>query len=180
MQLRMGFDLCESIGKSEIKTIDWLGREVRFYSSEHEAAYKKLTFRRMQYIASYLAANTLDDVIRELGLEGSRATVAKEIRRIAKKMGCTIRELKGKIVTASPSPKQLKQLIEAQEFRCSLSGEKLSPDNAELDHKIPLSTGGRCDIENLQWVLAEINRMKGTMGQARFIELCRKVAKWNG
>lgn len=55
---------------------------------------------------------------------------------------------------------------------------KVTPDTARIDHKIPVSSGGGDEIENLQWVHQEINRMKGSLDNDEFIDLCRKVAQW--
>jgi predicted DNA-binding protein YlxM (UPF0122 family) len=46
---------------------------------------------------------------------------------------------------------QLMELVKKQDFKCALSGEDI-------------------------WVLSEVNRMKGTLTQERFIELCCKIA----
>ncbi|MCD0459152.1 HNH endonuclease [Roseiconus lacunae] len=75
--------------------------------------------------------------------------------------------------------KQLFDLLNEQQFRCALTGEKLKPSTVEADHIIPLEKGGQNCIENIQLVLGEINRMKSTMDQDRFVELCTKVAEWN-
>ena len=75
--------------------------------------------------------------------------------------------------------KQLYQLIEEQEFRCSLSGMKLTPKIARLDHKVPVSKGGDDSDDNLQWVHEEINRMKGTMDNLEFLELCKRIVAWD-
>jgi 5-methylcytosine-specific restriction endonuclease McrA len=75
--------------------------------------------------------------------------------------------------------KQLYQLIEEQEFRCSLSGMKLTPKIARLDHKVPVSKGGDDSVDNLQWVHEEINRMKGTMDNLEFLELCKRIVAWD-
>ena len=75
---------------------------------------------------------------------------------------------------------RLRQLIEQSGYRCMLSGVKLDPDEASLDHSIPLSKGGEHNMSNVQIVHSAVNRMKGTMDKAEFIEWCRKIAAWNG
>lgn len=75
---------------------------------------------------------------------------------------------------------ELKKLVESQEYRCNLSGISLTPDIAELDHKVPVCNGGDHNIENLQVVHVTINRMKGALDNEEFIRLCKLVAKWNG
>ena len=77
------------------------------------------------------------------------------------------------------SAEALVKLIEAQEYRCQLSGVLLKPSTASLDHKVPVSSGGSDELENLQWVSTEVNRAKGSMSQESFIAMCKRVASWN-
>ena len=73
---------------------------------------------------------------------------------------------------------QLMSLLQFQQFRCALTGDKLTPGIARCDHVVPVSEGGSNHIENLQWVTEDINRAKGVMSQDQFIQMCVKVAKW--
>ena len=123
-------------------------------------------------------ATTLDDVKSELKLSGSKKTISKTLQAIAKKMGCTCRELNGTL-NSGVSAVQLKELIEQQDYRCAASGELLEPSSASLDHIVPVADGGTNELSNLQWLHAEVNRMKGTLPMGRFIELCGKIARWN-
>jgi len=68
-------------------------------------------------------------------------------------------------------------MIEAQEFKCRLSGHPLTVDNAALDHIVPISKGGEHSMSNVQVLHAEVNRMKGTLDQSRFVALCRMVSE---
>lgn len=77
------------------------------------------------------------------------------------------------------SAEALRSLLEIQGYRCALTGERLSPDTAELDHKVPLAMGGTNDLGNLQWLCRDANRAKGTMDNEAFIKLCAAVAKWS-
>lgn len=77
-----------------------------------------------------------------------------------------------------PTTQQLMDLLEQQEYRCALSGVKLSPELAELDHKVPLAKGGSNAVSNVQWLHKRINRMKGSMKQDDFVDMCSKVAQW--
>jgi 5-methylcytosine-specific restriction endonuclease McrA len=70
---------------------------------------------------------------------------------------------------------KLKELLEWQQFRCSLSGRKLTPKNAEADHIVPIKHGGENQMENIQILTTEVNRAKGTMGQQEFVQMCRDV-----
>lgn len=87
--------------------------------------------------------------------------------------------MRDKATKKKANGKQLLKLIERQEYRCALSGIELTPETAALDHIVPISNGGGDNIENLQWVHEEINRMKGTMDNKQFIQTVRKVARWN-
>ena len=71
------------------------------------------------------------------------------------------------------------KLIEKQKYRCALSGVELTPETAALDHIVPITDGGGDDIDNLQWVHEEINRMKGTMDNDQFIKTVKRIARWN-
>lgn len=79
-------------------------------------------------------------------------------------------------ITAS----RLAALLEYQEFRCALTGRKLTPDNAEADHIVPVKKGGANVMENVQIVTHQANRAKGTMGMDDFVRLCRDVSSLHG
>lgn len=61
---------------------------------------------------------------------------------------------------------------------CALSGRRITPAKAEVDHVVPLSKGGEHVIDNLQIVSRTINRMKGQMTNAQFVAMCRKVVEY--
>lgn len=73
--------------------------------------------------------------------------------------------------------KQILKLIEKQQYRCALSGRKLTPETASLDHVVPLSRGGKHDISNLQVLEHHVNTAKGTLTVDEFISLCEDVAR---
>ena len=68
-------------------------------------------------------------------------------------------------------------LIEKQQYRCALSGRKLTPETASLDHVVPLSRGGKHDISNLQVLEHQVNTAKGTLTMDEFISLCEDVIR---
>lgn len=72
----------------------------------------------------------------------------------------------------------LKVILEMQGYKCALSGKRLTPEIAVLDHKIPLSRGGTNDASNLQWLDKEVNKAKGSMDCDEFIAMCRMVARY--
>lgn len=77
-----------------------------------------------------------------------------------------------------PGFRELMALLEVQGYRCALTGKELSPEDAELDHKIPISRGGTNQLSNLQWVDKSINRAKTSMTNEEFIAMCKRVASY--
>lgn len=78
------------------------------------------------------------------------------------------------------SAKELRKMLEEQEFRCAYTGEELreDTDNARVDHKIPVALGGKSTKENLHWVTAKVNAAKGQMTHDEFVDMCRKVVEY--
>jgi hypothetical protein len=74
--------------------------------------------------------------------------------------------------------KQLKDKFEEQKGRCALSGFPITLGvNAELDHIMPVAKGGERDIENTQWVLRVVNRMKRDLPEDEFFTLIEGLYK---
>lgn len=115
---------------------------------------------------------------RELSINGSRETIGKRLGEIVRKMGFSLKDLNGS-ENNEATASALKRMIVEQDYRCALSGEKLTPETARLDHKVAVTNGGGNSIENLQWLDVEVNRMKGSLSQDSFIAICRKVVAWN-
>lgn len=69
------------------------------------------------------------------------------------------------------------ELIEEQEYQCALTGKRLTPATASLDHIIPRSKGGEDIIENCQVIHMEVNRIKGVMTNDELIALCRVIVE---
>ncbi|MFL5806626.1 MAG: HNH endonuclease [Roseiflexaceae bacterium] len=67
--------------------------------------------------------------------------------------------------------------LEAQNYRCALTGDLLIPSlNASIDHIIPRAKGGSLDApDNLWWVTTDVNFAKRQMVPDEFVEFCRKV-----
>ena len=70
---------------------------------------------------------------------------------------------------------EILKLVDAQGYKCALTGWALEPATAVLDHVVPLSQGGANTIDNLQVVHSKANAAKGVMSQDDFIALCRAV-----
>jgi 5-methylcytosine-specific restriction endonuclease McrA len=74
--------------------------------------------------------------------------------------------------------REVLRLLEQQRFRCAMTGRALTPPDAALDHKEPISRGGRHCMENVQVLHEQVNRAKGTMSNSEFLALCREVVEW--
>lgn len=62
-----------------------------------------------------------------------------------------------------------------QKGLCALSGIKLTRDNAEIDHIIPISRGGQSVMDNLRWVMKDVNRAKQGLLDPEFFDLIKKI-----
>ena len=72
--------------------------------------------------------------------------------------------------------KELKLLLEKQNFKCALTGDKISFEmNIELDHKLPKYRGGLNDLSNVQWVTKEANWFKRALTENELLILCEKI-----
>lgn len=69
-------------------------------------------------------------------------------------------------------------VIVSQNYRCALTGWELKPNNASLDHIVPLCKGGEHVASNAQVLHSDVNRAKGMMDQDEFVRLCCAVADW--
>lgn len=143
-----------------------------------------LTERQIEYVDAFRTFQSNKDACRYLGVTVSHGM--DMIREAIARSGLTEVDLIGRTLRTTrradvkqATKGQLYQLIKDQDFRCALSGVKLEPYFAALDHKTPISKGGSDLIKNLQWVSESINKAKGTMTNEEFIEMCRRVAKWN-
>lgn len=116
----------------------------------------------------------------------TRLTVQEHIKKVARSLGFDgIKQARkhynlnanGGSEHAEVESADLKKLLEMQGYQCALSGVRLEPKNAELDHKIPLSRGGTNELGNLQWLSRDVNRAKGAMDNDEFIAMCKQVAR---
>lgn len=76
----------------------------------------------------------------------------------------------GRVTTAN-----VLQLLEFQSHRCALTGRRLEPSTASLDHIVPVRCGGAHAIENTQVLHKDVNRAKSTMTNDEFVQLCHEV-----
>lgn len=68
-------------------------------------------------------------------------------------------------------------LLEWQRYRCALTGRRLDPNTASLDHIVPVRSGGQHVIENAQVLHRDVNKAKTTMTNDEFVQLCREVVR---
>jgi hypothetical protein len=71
---------------------------------------------------------------------------------------------------------QILAILDAQGYRCALTGWKLTPETASIDHVQPLSRGGDHVVANAQIVDWRVNAAKGTLTNEEFVEMCLAVA----
>ncbi|MBR9802963.1 HNH endonuclease [bacterium] len=76
------------------------------------------------------------------------------------------------------SSRAVRSLVEQQQYRCALTGVTLTPDDAALDHAIPVSRGGQHVMGNMQVLHRTVNTAKGTMTTEEFVAMCQQVAAW--
>ena len=80
--------------------------------------------------------------------------------------------------TGSVGVENVMQLLEYQRYRCALTGRKLTPQMAALDHIVPIRFDGEHTIENTQVLHKDVNRAKGSLTNQEFIQLCQEVVLW--
>jgi len=73
------------------------------------------------------------------------------------------------------STENVLRLLEQQRYRCALTGRDLSPEEAALDHIIPIRCDGEHVIENTQVLHKDVNRAKGSLTNEEFVGMCREV-----
>lgn len=83
---------------------------------------------------------------------------------------------KNRNIELNVTREQLHNLLHKQNFKCALTGQSLDWKTASLDR---IDSTKAYDIDNIQWMLSEVNYMKRTSTQDRFIELCKLVAENN-
>lgn len=78
--------------------------------------------------------------------------------------------------------RELKDLLISQSYKCKYSGEELILGlNASIDHIKPLSKypDEYRELENLQWVIKEINVMKKNFTEEEFLNIISKIYNYS-
>lgn len=91
-------------------------------------------------------------------------------------LGCWYKELVRRAVGPQAQVSDLVAKLEAQSYRCVLTGVALTPGiNASLDHAIPRSRGGSNALSNLRWTSLVANKMKSDFLDSELLEICQQV-----
>lgn len=78
-----------------------------------------------------------------------------------------------------PSSTEIEEWLRKQEpFVCFYSKEALTIETLTVDHKNPLSRGGRSDFSNLVICSSSMNSAKGKMNDSEFLEFLDMISKW--
>ncbi len=81
---------------------------------------------------------------------------------------------KGKITS-----RNVLALLDYQNYCCALTGRKLTPKEASLDHIVPVRDGGEHLIENVQVLHRDVNKAKSVLSNQVFIDMCKQVADFS-
>ena len=85
-------------------------------------------------------------------------------------------EQSGKAMREEVTGANLNRLRLRQGNRCYYTGAELTLANVSIDHKQPLSKGGKHTVGNIALCLSEVNKMKRQMTEQEFIAICQLVA----
>ena len=64
--------------------------------------------------------------------------------------------------------------------KCAYTGVELTFKTAAAGHRIPVSRGGQRTAANVEWMTAEVARMKGELLPEELLDLCARVARTRG
>lgn len=73
--------------------------------------------------------------------------------------------------------KGLMKMIQLQDYRCAITGIKLTPETATVDHIVSVKKGGKNSIDNVQIVHQEANRMKGSLSMDELYTWCEMILR---
>lgn len=108
-----------------------------------------------------ITARTWRDKNREKVREVNRKSYHRN--KIKNNYGLYSRNYKSKVRAGRDgtiTKRELEELLVKQNGRCTVCVELLGRDK-EIDHKIPISKGGKHSIGNIQWTCRRCNRVKG-------------------
>jgi len=89
---------------------------------------------------------------------------------------CWFSNVSWNVTKSRKNKAMIQELWRAQDGCCDYTGEVLViGETATLDHKVPVSRGGKHTRENLHWVSSTVNRMKTDLTEEEFFGLCGVV-----
>jgi hypothetical protein len=71
----------------------------------------------------------------------------------------------------------LELLINGQDHKCALTGVKFDNDNPPSLDRIDSNIG--YELNNIQLILIEVNKMKSNFDQESFIDMCKKIVAYS-
>jgi len=77
----------------------------------------------------------------------------------------------------SISLNDLEELISTQDYKCALTGIKFDNDNPPSLDRIDSNIG--YELNNIQLILIEVNKMKSNFNQESFINICKKIVNYS-
>ena len=96
---------------------------------------------------------------------------------------CMLKQISSNVFGTSKRWRELVYLWHKQDGCCAYTGIKMKYTEAELDHIVPVGrSGGRpirqTDLDNLQWVLRDINRMKYDLSEEKFFNYIGLISQY--
>ena len=152
--------------------------------SRDQLEKEKLTVRQLEVLKAFRSGKSAPKAAAILCVPA--CSVKKHLKDIRDRLGVkSSAELlnQGDVVIGTPTVDtitgaRLLELVEEQQYRCALSGMKLEPADAVLDHKIPRNRGGKHELSNVWWLHRDVNSAKGTMTVDEFRLMCSRVVQW--
>lgn len=158
---------------------------ISYYCSEGGAE------RAKKKVKEYKEENSYWRLIKKLdNFKRDRYKYRKQINQIMckdwkKKMStaCSRFRLRNKnIETMEYTYKDAINHLGGEVTKCYLTGRAIdiTKDDFNLDHIIPASRGGSCELTNMGITIPEVNSMKSNLLVEELLDLCKEVLEYNG
>lgn len=91
---------------------------------------------------------------------------------------CHVKRVSVKRTGSVANWEMLKKKFHDQKGLCPYSGKQLTlAIDADLDHIVPKSMGGKDQLQNLQWVWSKVNQMKWNLVEQEFLDIVKSIYK---
>jgi len=133
-----------------------------------------LSYRRLAGVLSTsasVAGSALRELVTRKIVRGSASPASGGASRYAVNPRLSEWELEEKIGGAK------ERILAEANGRCSYCGRKVAPKELQLDHRVPISIGGRNTPDNLAPVCRRCNRKKDVLGPAEFFRTVKPGRK---